>query len=336
MQHLKLFLQALILVTALNSHAQKQFTHTATKANNWCNGTCTLVDIPELNNNPGAILRVTTNTTDKQSVMAYYVPTKKNTFQWSIMSLDNSVIVPGTQFSLQYYASADDNHFVHVVTRENNFVNEDKIKKKGSYIDHPTLNNHPGAAFTYFQNWAPTIRGGVYNKYEIQFQYDVVSGRWFMSNNNQKELGNSTAYNIFITNAGNTVADPGKKDPVISKKDPKIILNPEDSLPPITRPVGKTGPITKKTIAPSYDFSKTHICIDKQTNNSLPPRIPVTPQRVIPKINSTGGIEPVTTIIQPLSGETAKMWRAGDTITVGFFSDGDEFVTSKVKHFVKE
>ncbi|MEO6610906.1 MAG: M12 family metallopeptidase, partial [Chitinophagaceae bacterium] len=40
--------------------------------------------------------------------------------------------------------------------------------------------------------------------------------------------------------------------------------------------------------------------------------------------------------IQPLSGETAKMWRAGDTITVGFFSDGDEFVTSKVKHFVKE
>lgn len=55
----KFFAGALLICLSINSHTQKQFTHTATKANNNCNGNCTLLDIPELNNNPVAIIWVT-------------------------------------------------------------------------------------------------------------------------------------------------------------------------------------------------------------------------------------------------------------------------------------
>lgn len=335
-QHLKLFLPVLIIITALSSHAQKQFTHTSTKANNWCNGTCTLIDVPELNNNPNAVILVTEIASNAHPILAYYIQTKKGTTQWSIMNMDNSPMVAETQFTVQYFPEQDKNHFVHVVTMDNNVINEDKLKKKGSYINHVGLNENAAARFQHFQNWAPSLRGGLFNKYDIQFQYDSLAGRWYMTNTNGRALSNSTSYNILITNEGNTVSGSGKGDTSISKKDPKIILKATDTVAVITPPVDKKIIANKKPIAPAYDFSKIHICIDKETNNSLPPKTPFTPQRVIPKINFSGGIEPVTTVIQPLSGYTELLWTAGDNITVGFLPGGDEFLTSKVKHFVKE
>ena len=55
-QILKIFLQLLFILTALKGAAQKQFIHVSTKANNSCNGDCTLLDVPELNNNRLAII----------------------------------------------------------------------------------------------------------------------------------------------------------------------------------------------------------------------------------------------------------------------------------------
>ena len=52
------FLYSIIWIV-LSSHGQKQFTLTATKANNYCNGNCTTLDVPELNNNPAAIIWAT-------------------------------------------------------------------------------------------------------------------------------------------------------------------------------------------------------------------------------------------------------------------------------------
>ncbi len=45
----------LIALSASAAYAQQQFTHTVTRLNKSCNTTCTVLDVPELNNNPAAI-----------------------------------------------------------------------------------------------------------------------------------------------------------------------------------------------------------------------------------------------------------------------------------------
>ncbi len=326
---LKLFLLALLILIVSGSHAQQQFTHTTTKANISCNYDCTFLDVPELNNNPAAIILVTPILENGLNVNPHPIGVYYFKNQWSIINLDQKPIPAGSKFTVNYVINPDPNHFKYSITTEN-------LQKDGSaFIDHPALNNKPNAQFRFFLNWNPEIQRGITNREEINIQFNLGAGRWSISNINKKPLFARVAYNIIISNEGNTVADPVQGDPVI-KKDPKTILKPTDTIPVITGPIDKKDIVTKKQIPPAYDFSNVHICIEKAGVNNLPPKPPVIPALVIPKINSSGGIEPVTTITQPLSGVTDLMWTTGSVLTVGFFPEGDEFVTSKVKHFLKE
>lgn len=185
----KMLLLALFVTTAMYAHSQKTVTIISGKENNYCNGTCTLLNIPELNNNPDAIIMVTPIAKASPPMAAYYIKSKKDTVQWSILNLDNTVMRPGTQFSVQYYAQPDTTHFVHVVTQQN-------LQSNGSYIDHPGLNDNPNAQIKFFQNLAPILRGGIANNYDLQIQYDNTLGRWYMSNTNNQPLSYQTAYNI--------------------------------------------------------------------------------------------------------------------------------------------
>ena len=297
--------------TALNSNAQQQFTHTASKENNYCNYACTLMDVPELNGNPDAIIfvksiEVNGINLNPHPIIVYYIQKK-----WSIDNIDNAAMQPGIQFEVQYYAKPDTNHFVHVVTKEN-------LVKKGSYIDHAGLNDHPDAQFQFFQNWAPSIRGGLYNRYDIKIQYDTTAGKWYMFNTNGRQLDYATAYNIAISSGGNANTIPviGNSG-IVNKVEPKLVPG--------------------KTVPTSYDFSHIRICIDKVNNNPLPPRPPVTTP-VLPKIKPNGELEPVSTVTQGLTIVTDKMWSPGDVINVGLFPGGgaSSFVLNKVKQFAKE
>jgi type VI secretion system secreted protein Hcp len=186
------FLLSIIMIVALSGHSQEQFTITSSNINNYCNGTCTLFDVPDLNGNPTAVIfiipvEVNGINLDPHSICAYY-----NGKQWSVMNTDNSTMPPGAQFNVQYYVSPDDNHFTQVVTKEN-------LVKNNSYIDHPGLNGNPNARFQFFQNASPNVRGGNINKSEIKTQYDESAGQWFISNTNGKTLDLATGYNISIS-----------------------------------------------------------------------------------------------------------------------------------------
>ena len=188
---------AFAILFALNGIAQKQFTVTSSKANNYGNGTCTLFDNPDLNGNPTAIIFVTAVEVnginlDPHPICAYY-----NGKQWSVMNTDNSTMPAGSQFNVQYYATADEKDFVHIVTREN-------LVKNNSYIDHAGLNGNPKAKFQFFQNVAPNIRGGLVNSADAKIQYDESTGKWFVSNNNGKTMDIATGYNIAIGSEVNT------------------------------------------------------------------------------------------------------------------------------------
>jgi len=185
---------ALTILTGLlffRLSAQQQFTVTSSKANNYCNSTCTLLDNSDLNGNPTAVLFITAVQVngvnlDPHPITAYY-----NGKQWSVMNVDNSIMPVGSQFNVQYYTTPDDSHFVHVVTKEN-------IVKNNSYIDHAGLNGNPKVKIQFFQSASPNVRGGYVNKSEIKFQYDEAVGKWYITNSNGSTLDYATGYSISI------------------------------------------------------------------------------------------------------------------------------------------
>ena len=327
-QYLKLFLPVLLLITSFISSAQKQFTHIATKANNYCNANCTLLDIPELNNNPTAIIFVAPILENGLNLNPHPIGVYYFKNQWSIFNLDQRPIPEGARFNVEYVAKPDSTHFQYLITREN-------LQKDGSaVIDFITINN-PNAQLRFIPCWVPELHVAVVNRDEVNIQFNNETGKWYVSNINKKPLFARVAYNIIISNKGNTVAGLIKGGPVI-KNDPKTIIKPVDSLPVITGPLDKKDIVTKKPIPPSYDFSNVQICIDKITNKILPPKTPVTTQPVIPKIKPNGEIETVSSVTQPLTGATNFMWSPGEVITVGFHSAAPFIFTSKVKQYVKE
>ena len=112
------------------------------------------------------------------------------------------------------------------------------------------------------------------------------------------------------------------------KQSPK----PSESIP-VNNRIDKTDLRQPRTIAPVYDFSNVHICIDKKNINNLPPR----PARnKVPRIKPNGELDPVGTVSQELTGVTAQMWSPGDIITVGFYSgETTPLVISKVGIYSK-
>jgi type VI secretion system secreted protein Hcp len=197
----KITLLAFIISTLLIGQAQQQFTITSSRANNYCNGTCTLFDNPDLNNNPAAVIFITPVAVNGINLNPHPICAYYNGKQWSVMNADNSTMPPGAQFSVQYYAKPDNGHFVHVVTKEN-------LVKNISYINNPALNGNPKAQIQFIQNASPNIRGGSINKNEIKFQYDEVAGKWYITNSNSNTLDNAAGYNISISEVAITTTPP--------------------------------------------------------------------------------------------------------------------------------
>jgi serralysin len=356
-------LPVLFIVMAFTSHAQQQFTHTATKENISCNNDCTILDVADLNGNPAAVIFVTP-VLDKGTIQnphpicAYYFKSK-----WYIFNLDRKAIPAGSKFSVEYFTSQDMSHFQYSFTRVD-------IQADGSaLIDHPLLNNNPTAKFNSFHSWNPgSQEAPLANPEEVTVQYNPGAGKWSISNTNKKPFYARVTYNIAVLSGDNVIKnpvknerdsasykaveireliikatvpsttvteDPAKSDSIKFIKTTKTIAKP-DTMAIINRPVDKKDIVTKKTTAPSYDFSNVHICIEEITNKILPPKTPVAYQPVIPKIKANGEIEPVTTVTQPLSVATDLMWTPGESISVGFLPGETISVINKIKTFAKE
>lgn len=201
-----------ILLITLSAFSQKQFSHIATKANNSCNGDCTLLDNPDLNGNSSAVIWATpvlVNGTNlnPHPIGVYYFKNK-----WSIFNLDQKPIPEGSTFTVVYVARPDDSHFQYSFTRED-------IQADGSaLIDHPALNNNPTAKFSSFPSWDPAQRS-MATREETTIQYNNAAGKWSMSNTNQKSLSARVAFNIIVSSAGNI------NTPRTSTVIPELVIN---------------------------------------------------------------------------------------------------------------
>jgi len=223
----------LIIATASANYAQQQFTHTVTARNRACNSTCTILDVPELNDNPGAIIIVKPVTRggnpNPHPVGVFYTDPRR----WSIINLDGVAITEGAIFNVQYYPNPTSGQFVYV------------IPKQGitPCIDHPGLDGYPNAQIRFSATQSP--RGAYFNRDEIKIGYDAAARKWCVANLNSQPVRPDTAYNIVIDSSGSKTSDLTKlPDPITNstvKTPGEIIIPCPASLPPTGLAGGDLG-----------------------------------------------------------------------------------------------
>lgn len=199
-QYIKFILAALIVMAALstNADAQKQFTITSSKANNTCNGDCTMLDVPDLNNNPSAIIWLTPILDNGLNLNPHPIGVYYSQEKWRIQNLDQTSIPPGAKFKVEYVTKPDENHFQYMLTNEN-------IQSDGAaFIDHPALNDHQNVTFRLVPSWG-SQSGQAPNRGEVNIEYNADAGKWSISNMNKKYFYQRVTYNIIISSAGDSV-----------------------------------------------------------------------------------------------------------------------------------
>src|ERR1035437_8026092 len=204
----KIILGLSILITSAASaaYAQQQFTQTVTTQIKNCNATCSVIDVPDLNSNPAAVIFVTpvlVNGTNlnPHPIGAYYMYLNK----WSVFNLDGIALAVGAKFNVEYYVSPDSDHFVYVVPQRVHLTDV-------SYIDHLGLNNSPNAQIRAFPHVSSTI-GNIWNKYDVKVEYDAAASKWFIANVNNTAVPSDSAYDIMFSGGNPIIANP--KPPIV-------------------------------------------------------------------------------------------------------------------------
>jgi hypothetical protein len=194
--HFKTILFCICITSAVNSNAQQEFTLTTSTAN--ITSAQALINLPELNGNPNAIIlgipQGNTATSNTHPLGVWYY-----TGRWYLFNTDFMPMLPGLIYKIQYFLSPGTNQFLHLVTQQN-------LGAEGSYIDNPALNNKPNVQFSIFQNHSPDIRAGSWrNPNEAKAGYNATSGRWYITNINGQPLQKGCAYNIVVSQGGGKV-----------------------------------------------------------------------------------------------------------------------------------
>jgi|SRR5450755_2629105 len=208
--HQKMFLLVIVVTTALSSYGQQYFTQTCDTiysnghlGNSECNGVCTLIRSPQLNDKAILLATPLTAGLNPHLIGVWYkqVGVSSNAvWYWCVINQDGVHMRNGSSFNVQYFANPDPEYqFVHKVNPTATFQTIYK-----SYIDHVHLNNNPKADFRYI-----AIGNGT-NMWPVTFKYDAAAGKWYLFNDNNKAFDGKASYNIVI----NPVNAFGK--PVIS------------------------------------------------------------------------------------------------------------------------
>ena len=235
----KLFAAIIMMLVANTAYPQQQIIQIASRANSYCNSTCTQLDVPELNNNRIAVV-IATPVIENGYVYPHPIGVHYINDKWSIINLDQASMPPGSKFTVQYFSKPDPDHqFVHIVNSENLTNNNTR-----SFIDHAGLNNNPEAQFQFISNGS----GNGNNMYNIRIQYDSAAGKWYMYSIKKRSLDYNIAFNIILASKGNATVKPDVvqvKEGV--KKDAKF--SDSTKIIPSTKP--NTEPVQPLVVLPA-------------------------------------------------------------------------------------
>jgi hypothetical protein len=222
-----------LILTASAAYPQQQLTQTVTRDNKNCNAVCSVIDAPELNGNPLAIIFLTplgkTADLNPRPVGAYYMYLKK----WSVSNLDGTPIPDGAQYDVEYYRAPDTTHVAFTVGQPTS------MRSNGACIDRPGLNRNSSAQIKITPASSPT-RGAWFNSSGVKVEYSVTSLQWCIATLDGSPVKVDTVYNIAYT-AGSTTASVS---PSISGAPVGTPVQIGPSLPISTMTPGPPAPLT--------------------------------------------------------------------------------------------
>ncbi|HEV7699535.1 MAG TPA: hypothetical protein VGO43_04850 [Pyrinomonadaceae bacterium] len=195
MKHFKIILGSILLIVAGASaaFAQQQITQTVTAQNKNCNAVCSVIDVPELNNNPAAVVFITPvmvngANLNPHPVGAYYMYLNK----WSVFNLDGVALNVGAKFTVDYYPNPDVDRFVFVIPSR-------PQASTRAYIDHAGLNNNANLDVRISAHVSSTV-GNIWNHNAMKVEYDSAAQKWFIADQNNVPPQENAAYNISFSN----------------------------------------------------------------------------------------------------------------------------------------
>ncbi len=94
-------------------------------------------------------------------------------------------------FMLSMSVAVSQNMFVHTATAGN-------ISADASFIDHPDLNNNPGAHLLVSHNWNPSGATGVYNTEATGLFYSDALNQWSVYNESGASMIEGASFNIYF------------------------------------------------------------------------------------------------------------------------------------------
>lgn len=162
--------------------------HEVTSANrsfNW-----TVIDHPDANNNPNAIVTVASSFNPPSAPGGYnnhHLGVWYTGTRWAIFNQGGASIPVGRTFNVSVSSGPDT--FVHQASSGN-------TSGHITTINHPELNGDPSAGFIITQNWNPAGVGGTYNNRAVGAWYS--GGRWKIFNQDLAAMPIGAAFNIRI------------------------------------------------------------------------------------------------------------------------------------------
>jgi len=170
------------------------FVHTASDGNT--TGNSTIIDNPETNGNPDAIVHVTQNRNpsgvggviNDHSIGVWY---SVGAGKWAIFNQDIAAMPEGASFNVSIPA-VDASTIVHTAS-------VGSISGNSTVFHHPHSDGNPDAIVWVTQNWNPGGSGGVYNNHEIGVWY--TGNDWSVFNQDDTPMPVGASFNI-------TVVDP--------------------------------------------------------------------------------------------------------------------------------
>src|SRR5689334_18043477 len=185
-----------IVLTASAAYAQRQITHTVTAQNKSCNATCSVLDVPELNGNPIAIVLITPiGNLNPHPIGAYYMYLNR----WSVFNLDGVQMNVGAKFKVEYYPEPASDRFLYIVPQR---VHTSDV----SYIDQAGLNSNPNAQVRVFPVNPPS-RSAIFDKEEYKVEYNATTSKWFVANLNGTPVPSGAAFNVVFLSGGSIASN---------------------------------------------------------------------------------------------------------------------------------
>jgi len=178
------------------------FLHTATDDNS--TGSRTYIDHPLTNNNPNAILFVTSNWNPGGGISGAYnnhtvgVRYLSGSQKWAIFNQDDGDMPVDAAFNV-LVPTTDQAVFVHTATDDNSAGSR-------TYINHTLANENPNAIIFVTQNWNPGGAGiGVYNDHPIGVYYFSGAQKWGIFNQDAADMPPGAAFNVLIPSVDTSV-----------------------------------------------------------------------------------------------------------------------------------